>query len=147
MIDKVLGHYWIVSKLGEGGMGVVYRARDQVLQRDVALKFIGAALAPEARQLLLREARAASALSHPNICTVHEVGEADGEFLYRHGIDRGQAAERLHRQRRPAIRISDALRRPDRRRPGACPWAQHRPSRPEELQSNRVSQGRFANWE
>src|SRR5713101_5802771 len=80
MIDKVLGHYRIVSKLGESGMGIVYRARDQVLQRDVALKFIGAALAPEARQLLLREARAASALSHPNICTVHEVGEADGEF-------------------------------------------------------------------
>jgi serine/threonine protein kinase len=80
MIDKVLGHYRIVSKLGEGGMGVVYRARDQVLQRDVALKFLGGTLAREARQLLLREARAASALSHPNICTVHEVGEADAEF-------------------------------------------------------------------
>ena len=80
MIDKVLGHYRIVSKLGEGGMGVVYRARDQVLQRDVALKFLGETLGREARQFLLREARAASALSHPNICTVHEVGEADGEF-------------------------------------------------------------------
>lgn len=80
MIDKVLGHYRIVSKLGEGGMGVVYRARDQVLQRDVALKFIGEALAGEAKQFLLREARASSALNHPNICTVHEVGEADGEF-------------------------------------------------------------------
>ena len=61
-------------------MGVVYRARDQVLQRDVALKFLGETLAREARQLLLREARAVSALSHPNICTVHEVDEADGEF-------------------------------------------------------------------
>ena len=80
MIDKVLGHYRIVSKLGEGGMGVVYRARDQMLQRDVALKFFSATLGLEARQFLLREARAASALSHPNICTVHEVGEADGEF-------------------------------------------------------------------
>jgi len=80
MIDKVLGHYRIVSKLGEGGMGVVYRARDQVLQRDVALKFLGEALAKKARQFLLREARAASSLSHPNICTVHDVGEADGEF-------------------------------------------------------------------
>jgi tRNA A-37 threonylcarbamoyl transferase component Bud32 len=80
MIDKVLGHYQIVSKLGEGGMGVVYRARDQVLQRDVALKFLGEALAKKARQFLLREARAASSLSHPNICTVHDVGETDGEF-------------------------------------------------------------------
>jgi tRNA A-37 threonylcarbamoyl transferase component Bud32 len=80
MIDKVLGHYRIVSKLGEGGMGVVYRARDQVLQRDVALKFLGEALAKKARQFLLREARAASSLSHPNICTVHDVGEDDGEY-------------------------------------------------------------------
>lgn len=80
MIDKVLGHYRIVSKLGQGGMGVVYRARDQVLQRDVALKFIGESLAAEARQYLLREARAASALNHPNICTVHEIGEAEGQF-------------------------------------------------------------------
>ncbi len=80
MIDKVLGHYRIVAKLGQGGMGVVYRARDQVLQRDVALKFVGETLTGEARQISLREARAASALSHPNVCTVHEVGEADGEF-------------------------------------------------------------------
>ena len=80
MIDKVLGHYRIVSKLGEGGMGVVYRARDEVLQRDVALKFIAPALNHEAREFLLREARAASALSHPSICTVHEVGDAEGEF-------------------------------------------------------------------
>ena len=59
---------------------MVYRAHDQVLQRDVALKFVAGALADEARQTLLREARAASALSHPNICTVHEVAETDGQF-------------------------------------------------------------------
>ena len=80
MIDKVFGHYRVVSKLGEGGMGVVFRARDEMLQRDVALKFIGQALASDARQFLLREARAISALNHPNICTVHEVGESGGEF-------------------------------------------------------------------
>src|ERR1039457_6903790 len=80
IIGKVLGRYRIVSKVGEGGMGVVYRAHDQILRRDVALKFVGKALPQEARESLLREARAASALSHPNVCTVHEVGESDGEF-------------------------------------------------------------------
>jgi tRNA A-37 threonylcarbamoyl transferase component Bud32/photosystem II stability/assembly factor-like uncharacterized protein len=79
-IDRIFGHYRIVSQLGEGGMGVVYRARDQVLERDVALKFLRPTLDREARQFLLREARSASALSHPNICTVHEVGEDAGEF-------------------------------------------------------------------
>lgn len=81
MLGRVLGRYRIVSKLGAGGMGVVYRAHDEVLQRDVALKFLGEALAPDAPGSSLREARAASALSHPNICTVHEVGEAGGEFF------------------------------------------------------------------
>jgi serine/threonine protein kinase len=80
MIDKLLGHYRITTKLGEGGMGVVYRAHDEVLQRDVAIKVVGEALAAEARSVLLREARAASALNHPNICIVHEVNETDGVF-------------------------------------------------------------------
>ncbi len=79
MIGSVFGQYEIISKLGEGGMGVVYRARDRVLERDVALKFLGEKLDPNSQQRLVREARAASALSHPNICTVHEVGEAEGE--------------------------------------------------------------------
>ena len=80
MADKILGRYRVISKLGEGGMGIVYRAHDTVLQRDVALKYIGANLAHDAEQFLLREARAASALNHPNVCTVHEVGECEGEF-------------------------------------------------------------------
>ena len=80
MIDKVLGHYRIIGKLGEGGMGVVYRARDELLHRDVAIKVVGEELAAEARHILLREARAASALNHPNICIVHEVNETDGMF-------------------------------------------------------------------
>ncbi len=79
MIGRVFGRYVILSKLGEGGMGTVYRARDEVLQREVALKFLGKSMAQEAREALLAEARAASALSHPSICTVHEVGETDGE--------------------------------------------------------------------
>ena len=82
MIGELLGHYRVVSKIGEGGMGIVYRARDEVLERDVALKVVGksAALEQSSRQNLLNEARSASALSHPNICTIHEVGEFDGEL-------------------------------------------------------------------
>ncbi|HZQ22644.1 MAG TPA: protein kinase [Terriglobales bacterium] len=83
MVGQVLGHYRIISKIGEGGMGVVYRAHDEVLHRDVALKVVkkDAGLRPEASQNLLREARSSSALSHPNICTIHEVGETDGELF------------------------------------------------------------------
>lgn len=82
MIGDLLGHYRIVSKIGQGGMGVVYRAHDEVLQRDVALKVVreGKVVEKSSRENLLHEARAASALSHPNICTIHEVGEFDGEM-------------------------------------------------------------------
>ena len=75
-----LGPYEVVALLGAGGMGEVYRARDSKLGRDVALKVLPRALAdePEWRTRLLREARAAASLNHPNICTIHEVGEADG---------------------------------------------------------------------
>jgi len=82
VIGEVLGHYRIVSKIGEGGMGVVYRAHDEVLHRDVALKVVSknVGLDQSTSQDLLREARASSALSHPNICTIHEVGETNGEL-------------------------------------------------------------------
>lgn len=82
MIGQVLGHYRIVSKIGEGGMGVVYLARDEVLHRDVAVKVVKQDISLEQmpRQNLLHEARASSSLSHPNICTIHEVGETNGEL-------------------------------------------------------------------
>ena len=82
MIGEVLGHWRIVAKIGEGGMGVVYRARDEILHRDVALKVVGkeVGLDPSASNSLLQEARASSSLAHPNICTVHEVGEANGKL-------------------------------------------------------------------
>lgn len=81
MIGESLGPYRIVSKVGEGGMGVVYRARDEVLRRDVAIKVLSSRTVAEksAKEFLLEEARAASALSHPNICTIHQVGEIRGE--------------------------------------------------------------------
>lgn len=82
MIGRVLGHCRVEAKIGEGGMGVVYRAYDELLHRDVALKVVNksAELDASAGQNLLREARASSSLSHPNICTIHEVGETDGEL-------------------------------------------------------------------
>ena len=82
MIDQLVGHYRVVAKLGEGGMGVVYRAHDEVLHREVALKVVkkDANLDTATSQNLLHEARASSALAHPNICTIYEVGETNGEL-------------------------------------------------------------------
>jgi eukaryotic-like serine/threonine-protein kinase len=81
MLGQRIGHYVIEQKLGEGGMGVVYRARDERLQRDVALKFLG--ILPTgtsaSHERVLQEARAISALNHPNICTIYEVGETEGK--------------------------------------------------------------------
>ena len=83
MIGQVLGHCRVVAKIGEGGMGVVYRAYDEVLHRDVALKVVNkdAHLDTSSSERLLHEARASSSLSHPNICTIHEVGENEGELF------------------------------------------------------------------
>jgi len=81
MIGRTLGHYRIEAPLGAGGMGVVYRAWDTRLERPVAIKVLGEHLKAEsaARQRLIEEARAASALNHPGICTIHEVAEAEDE--------------------------------------------------------------------
>ena len=81
MIGQTLDHYRIVAQLGEGGMGVVYRARDEVLNRDVAVKLLAhGALDKVGSGHLLREAQTASSLSHPNICTIHQVGQTGDDF-------------------------------------------------------------------
>ena len=109
MIGTTISHYRITEKLGEGGMGVVYKAEDTKLERPVALKFLAPHLLSneEAKKRFIREAKAAAALDHPNICTLYEIDEANGRTFMAMAYLEGRTLEQQISE--GPLRIEDAL--------------------------------------
>jgi serine/threonine protein kinase len=109
MVGQTISHYKITEKLGQGGMGVVYKAEDTKLHRSVALKFLAPPLLrdPEARKRFEREAAAAASLDHPNICTVYEIDEVDGQTFIAMAFVEGQTVKEKLRQR--PFKLDEAL--------------------------------------
>ena len=88
MIEQTISHYRIIKKLGAGGMGEVYLAEDTMLDRKVAIKFLPSESSNDvnANRRLIREAKSAATLDHPNICAIHEIIEEGGRSFHRHAV-------------------------------------------------------------
>ena len=111
MVGQTISHYKIVERVGAGGMGVVYKAEDTRLRRTVALKFLPLDLTqdPDARERLRAEAQTASALDHPNICTIHEIDETpDGQVFVAMSFYEGETLKQRIAQGR--LPVAEALR-------------------------------------